>query len=159
MLYKLFEDENEPVSWCYGHEFESKKRTEKTKEDSDNHITMGVPLPPRFDERGRFQYHTVYSSADLDVLPVEENGMKKFLEFFNKNYIVPKTEESFKGRCFIIFVIEKDGSLSNFNVVKNTPKEIEEEAIRVLKTAPNWISGKLKKQVVRSTYILPIKIK
>jgi hypothetical protein len=56
-------------------------------------------------------------------------------------------------------VIEKDGSLSNFNIVKNTPKEIGEEAIRVLKTTPNWVPGKLKDKIVRSTYVLPITIK
>lgn len=153
------EDDNEPVSWCYGHEFESKKRTEKTREDSDIHMTTGLILPPRLDERGRFQYHTVYSSADLDVLPVPENGIEKFYDFFNKEYAAQNKTEKFRGEISILFVIEEDGSLSNFNIVKNTPKDIGEKAIKVLKKAPNWIPGKLNGRIVRSSYTLPITIK
>ncbi|MBF4514827.1 energy transducer TonB [Flavobacterium sp. ANB] len=150
------QDENEVHSSCYGHQIESKK--EKTRKLSEG-IMMGMPALPNSIEAGSFQYNIIYNSTDLDVLPVPENGMKKFLEFFKKNYVVPKTTEEFKERCFVIFVIEEDGSLSNFNIVKNTPKEIGEEAIRVLKTAQNWIPGKLKGRIVRSSYILPITIK
>ncbi|TDO78094.1 TonB-like protein [Flavobacterium chryseum] len=120
---------------------------------------MGAVIPPNSMQEGTFKYNIIYNSTDLDVLPVPENGMKKFYAFFSKNYIVPKAREEFRGRCFIIFVIEKDGSLSNFNIVKNSPKEIGEEAIRVLKTSPNWIPGKLKDRIVRSSYVLPITIK
>ncbi|WP_431245075.1 energy transducer TonB [Flavobacterium sp. P21] len=59
----------------------------------------------------------------------------------------------------VIFVVEEDGSLSNFNIAKNTPKEIGKEVIRVLKTASNWIPGKLNGKTVRSSYILPFTIK
>lgn len=146
------QEDSEIHSSCYGHEIEYKKR--KTVEKNIGRFTAGMLIM----NAEPLRYDIIYNSTDLDVLPVPENGMKKFLAFFNKNYTIPKTEKSFKGRCFIIFVIEKDGSLSNFNIVKNTPKEIGEEAIRVLKTAPNWIPGKLKKQNVRSTYLLPIKL-
>jgi hypothetical protein len=150
------QDENEPVSFCYGHQIESKKpKPEKISKG----ITMGAVIPPDLIQTGSFNYNIIYNSSDLDVPPIPENGMKKFLEFFTKNYITPKGEKEFKDNCSIIFVIEKDGGLSNFNIGKNTPKEIGEEAIRVLKTAPNWIPGKLKNKIVRSTYVLPITIK
>lgn len=153
------ENDNEPVSWCYGHEFESKKRKEKTKEDSDTHITMGALIPPGFDERGTFKYHTIYNSVDLDILPVPENGMKNFYDFFNKEYAAQNKMEKFRGEILILFVIEEDGSLSNFYTVKNTPKDLGEKAIDVLKKAPNWIPGKLKDRIVRSSFTLPITIK
>lgn len=150
------QDEGEAHSRCYGHEIETKK--EKSKKISSG-FTIGIVLPARSIETGSFNYNIIYNSTDLDVLPVPENGMENFLAFFTKNYNAPKIEKGFKDKCSIIFVIEKDGSLSNFNIVKNTPKEIGEEAIRVLKTAPNWIPGKLKNKIVRSTYVLPIIIK
>ncbi|MNR31452.1 Gram-negative bacterial tonB protein [compost metagenome] len=93
----------------------------------------------------------MYSQTDLDVLPVPENGMKQFYKFFNKNYTA-----STKGKIAVLFVIEEDGSLSNFNIVKNTPKEIGEETIRILKMGPKWIPGKRKNQSVRSSYTLSI---
>ena len=150
------QDEDEVPSSCYGHQIESKKTKYKKPEER---FVVGALLPPNPIETGNFRYDIIYHSTDLDVSPVPENGMKKFNAFFTQNYVTPKTAEEFRGRGFIIFVIEKDGSLSNFNIVKNTPKEIGEEAIRVLKIAPNWIPGKLKNRIVRSTYVLPIRIK
>jgi len=150
------QDESEAHSACYGHEIESKKG--KTKKIRGG-FTVGMVLPANPVETGSFNYNIIYNSNDLDVKPVPENGMEKFLEFFTKNYVAPKAEQGFTGKCFIVFVIEKDGSLSNFNIAQNTPKEIGQEAIRVLKMAPNWNPGKLKNKIVRSTYILPITIK
>ncbi|KAF2512601.1 energy transducer TonB [Flavobacterium foetidum] len=150
------QNEDEAVSRCYGHQIESKKPNPKK---ANEQFMLGMVATPILDEKGDFKYHTVYNSADLDISPIPVMGMKKFYDFFNKNYTAPDQREKFKGKISILFVIEEDGSLSNFNIVKNTPKEIGEEAIRVLKTAPNWIPGKLNNKVVRSSYILPITIK
>ncbi|MDA6072181.1 energy transducer TonB [Flavobacterium sp. AC] len=153
---KQNQDESEAHSSCYGHEIESKK--EKTKKNRSG-ITIGVLLPANAIETGSFKYNIIYNSTDLDVLPVPENGMKKFYDFFSKNYIAPNKPEKFQEKLNILFVVEEDGSLSNFNIPKNTPIKIGEEAIRVLRKAPNWIPGKLKNKVVRSTYVLPITVK
>lgn len=145
-----------PVSKCYGHQIESKKVNPK---ETKYAFTTGALVIPDSLATGRFKYHIIYKSTDLDVLPTPKNGMKKFYAFFDKNYISPKQTEKYKSEISILFVIEEDGSLSNFNIAKNTPKEIGEEAIRVLKTAPNWIPGKLNNTIVRSSYTLPITIK
>ncbi|TDP03692.1 energy transducer TonB [Flavobacterium sp. 245] len=150
------QDENNVHSSCYGHQIEAKKVKSK---NTIERTVMGKIIPPNTIESGSFAYHTIYNSTDLDVSPVPENGMKKFLEFFKQNYVIAKTTEKSKGRAFVVFVIEEDGTLSNFNIFKNTSKEIGEEAIRVLKTAPKWIPGKLSGKIVRSSYILPITIK
>jgi hypothetical protein len=138
------------VSSCYGHEIESKK---SKKIRRDNAIIMGGIMPPDSSEAGNFKYHIIYSQTDLDVLPVPENGMKQFYKFFNKNYTA-----STKGKIAVLFVVEEDGSLSNFNIVQNTPKEIGEEAIRILNTGPKWIPGKRKNHNVRSSYTLSISL-
>jgi hypothetical protein len=150
------QNEDEAVSSCYGHQIESKKV--KTKKPSYK-FTTGVLVAPDYSETGNFNYQIIYNSNDLDVLPVPENGIKNFYDFFNKNYVAPNKTKKFRGKISILFVVEGDGSLSNFNIVENTPKEIGEEAIRVLKTAPNWIPGKFKNHIVRSTYTLPITFK
>jgi hypothetical protein len=146
------QDEKEVHPSCNGHQIESKK-AKKTKQE----FITGIVVAPNYTEEENIKYNIIYNSTDLDVVPVPENGMKKFLDFFSKNYITPKTAQEFRGRAFIIFVIEQDGSLSNFHI-ENTPKEIEEEAIRVLKKAPNWIPGKLNNHVVRSSYTLSIQL-
>ncbi|WP_417942644.1 energy transducer TonB [Flavobacterium sp. RS13.1] len=142
--------DEEVVSKCYGHEIESKK---PKKIKHDNAITMGAIIPPNVSQTGNFKYHIIYNQTDLDVLPVPENGMKKFYKFFNKNYTA-----STKDKIAVLFVVEEDGSLSNFNIVNNTPKEAAEEAIRILKIGPKWIPGKRKNHIVRSSYTLSISL-
>jgi Na+-translocating ferredoxin:NAD+ oxidoreductase RnfG subunit len=134
-------------------ETDSKKSNEKCTPQA----TMGIVIPKN--DEIPLKYDIVFNSNDLDVLPVPEEGMKKFYAFFTKNYTAPGTTKKYRGKIFILFVIEKDGSLNNFNIVKNTPVEIGEEAIKILKTAPNWIPGKINNTIVRSSYILPITIK
>jgi len=142
--------DEEVVSRCYGHAIESKK-SKKIKRDIA--ITMGVIMAPNVSERGNFKYHIIYNQTDLDVLSAPENGMKEFYNFFNKNYTA-----SAKGKIAVLFVVEEDGSLSNFNIVNNTPKEAGEEAIRILNTGPKWIPGKRKNHIVRSSYTLSISL-
>jgi len=110
-------------------------------------ITMGVIIQ----KQQPFSYAVVYNRDDLDVLPTPENGMKQFYKFFTKNY-----SATTKGIITVLFVVEKDGTLSNFNLIKNTSKESGEEAIRVLKMGPKWIPGKRKNKIVRSSYTLSI---
>lgn len=92
-------------------------------------------------------YGVIYNSNDLDILPVPKTGMKKFHSYFNKNCTGLD-----KGEISVLFVIEGDGSLSNFNILKNTTSASEKDIAKVLEKAPNWIPGKLKNRVVRSTY-------
>ncbi|WP_343696608.1 energy transducer TonB [Flavobacterium sp.] len=150
------QNENEFVSKCYGHQIESKKVSPEKPAQS---TMMGMIAPANPIQTGSFVYHTIYNSKDLDVLPVPENGIQKFYAFFAKNYNTPNLTEKFNGEIEVLLVVEEDGSLSNFTIGKNIPKEIEEETIRVLEKAPKWIPGKLKNRIVRSTYVLPITIK
>ncbi len=99
-------------------------------------------------------YGIVYNSNDLDVAPVPKNGIKKFNSNFLKNLISAK-----QGELSVLFVIENDGSLSNFNILKNTTLASEKDIVEVLEKAPKWIPGKLNNRIVRSTYILPFTFK
>jgi hypothetical protein len=63
-----------------------------------------------------------------------------------------------KGRLVVEFIIEKDGSLSNFNIAQDLGHGTGKEAIRVLKLSPKWIPGKNNGKVVRSRYRFPISI-
>ena len=101
-------------------------------------------------------YDTIFKASYLDVLPVPEGGMDKFYSFLKTNYIIPDKTEKYTGKIYTSFVIEKDGSLSTFKIIRDAGPGTGEEAIRVLKMAPKWIPGKLNNHVVRATYMLPI---
>ena len=65
-------------------------------------------------------------------------------------------ENGITGRVLLMFVIEKDGSLTNIQVIQTPDSSLSDEAIRVLKTSPKWTPGKQRNQSVRVKYTLPI---
>jgi protein TonB len=64
-----------------------------------------------------------------------------------------------EGRVFLQFVVNKDGSLTDIKVVKGIGAGCDEEAIRVLKSAPRWSPGKQRGVPVRQRMVLPLTFK
>ena len=65
-------------------------------------------------------------------------------------------ENNITGRVLLKFVVEKDGTLTNIQVLQSPDKSLADEAIRVLKTSPRWEPGKQRNQSVRVFYTLPV---
>ena len=98
-----------------------------------------------------------YENIDVDVKPDFPGGMKEFYNFVGKNYRVPETKK-LNGKVMVEFIVEKDGSLSNFKILHDLGKDTGKEAIRVLKKSPKWIPGQHKGKEVRVKYLIPISI-
>ena len=101
--------------------------------------------------------NSVYNTSGLDVKPEFPGGLQEFYNFVGRNYKTPKVK-NLKGKVFVIFVVEKDGSLSDIKVLKDIGHGTGEEAIRVLKECPKWLPGEQNGQKVRVSYALPISI-
>lgn len=65
-------------------------------------------------------------------------------------------ENGVSGRVVVKFVVEKDGSITNQTVVKGVDKDLDKEALRLIKSMPNWKPGKNNGNPVRSYYNLPV---
>ena len=68
-------------------------------------------------------------------------------------------ENNISGRVFLMFVVERDGSLTNIQVLQSPDPSLSDEAVRVLKTSPKWKPGKQRNQTVRVKYTLPIEFR
>ena len=101
--------------------------------------------------------NTVYNTAGIEVKPDFPGGIEKFYNFIAKNYQTPE-EEGLKGKVFVSFVVEKDGSLTDIKVLRDIGYGTGAEAIRVLKKCPRWSPGEQNGKKVRCTYSLPINI-
>ncbi|MEY3126318.1 MAG: hypothetical protein RL273_442 [Bacteroidota bacterium] len=101
--------------------------------------------------------NTVYSSAGIEVKPDFPGGMDKFYNFIAKNYRTPE-EEGLKGKIYVTFVVEKDGTLTDIKVLRDIGYGTGKEAIRVLKATPKWNPGEQNGKKVRCTFSLPISI-
>ena len=93
----------------------------------------------------------------VEVRPDFPGGMQKFYEFIGQNYIVPNVKD-LKGKIFVQFVIEKDGSLSDAKVLRDIGYGTGIEALRVLALSPKWTAGEQDGKKVRVLYSLPISI-
>ncbi len=102
--------------------------------------------------------NSIYNSAGISVKPEFPGGIDAFNKYIAKNYIVPNEAKGTKGKVYVTFVIEIDGSVSNIRVLREIGFGTAEEAVRVLKQSPKWIPGQQKGLIVRSTYSLPISI-
>ena len=101
--------------------------------------------------------NTVYNTAGIEVKPDFPGGIEKFYSFVGDNYQLPD-EEGLKGKVYVTFVVEKDGSLTDIKVLRDIGYGTGKEAIRVLKKCPRWTPGEQNGKKVRCTYSLPISI-
>lgn len=87
-----------------------------------------------------------------------EGGIDKLYAFLNENMSYPAEarKAGITGRVFIEFVVEKDGTLTNFRSVKGIGHGCDDEAIRVLSLSPPWNPGQHKGQAVRQKMVMPI---
>jgi hypothetical protein len=97
----------------------------------------------------------VYNAAEKQ--PQYPGGIAAFYKFIGQNFLVPDVKD-LKGKIFIQFIIEKDGSLTEIKSIRDLGNGTGEEAIRVLKLSPNWIPGEQDGKPVRVVYSLPINI-
>ncbi len=65
-------------------------------------------------------------------------------------------KEGISGRVIVKIVIEKDGTVTNAQVVKGVNPELDKEAIRVIESMPKWTPGRMNGEIVRSYYYLPV---
>ncbi|MBC7847156.1 MAG: energy transducer TonB [Flavobacterium sp.] len=103
----------------------------------------------------------VYSTAEITDNPVYPTGsIEGFYKFVGENFTTPKTQDGVKlaGKVYVTFVIEADGNLSNFKVLRDIGYGTGEEAVRVLKLSPKWTPGKINDEPIRTQYSLPISI-
>ncbi len=100
--------------------------------------------------------NNVYSSAGIEVQPEFPGGWGNFGKYVAKNYRTPEVEQDLKGRVFVEFVVEKDGSLTDIKVVRDLGFGTGAEAIRMLKSAPRFKPGVQNGKTIRVRYSLPI---
>ena len=95
-----------------------------------------------------------------DHLPEFKGGRAGLNKFLAKNMVYPRIaiEADLQGKCYIRFLVEKDGKISEIKVLKGVPdcSECDAEAVRVIRKMPKWIPAKHNGEKVRSYFDLPV---
>ncbi|MEO8472699.1 MAG: M56 family metallopeptidase [Chryseolinea sp.] len=97
----------------------------------------------------------------VDTQAEYPGGIDALVSYLQDNVKYPTVARTagVQGTSFISFVVNKDGSLSDFQVVKGVSPEIDKEALRVVSNFPNWTPGKQQGEIVRSRFVIPVKFK
>lgn len=94
----------------------------------------------------------------VEEQPHPYGGIQAFYDYINKNIKYPAQARrmNIEGRVFVQFIIEKDGSISQVQVIRGISETCDEEAVRVVSSAPKWAPGKQRGKPVRVKLVLPI---
>ena len=97
----------------------------------------------------------------LDVVeeqPMYPGGMEELMKFMRKEVKYPQEaqDKGIQGRVVVQFVVKKDGSIAEANVVKPVDPLLDAEALRIVGLMPNWTPGKQKGEPVNVRFTLPV---
>ncbi|MBR1964224.1 MAG: energy transducer TonB [Muribaculaceae bacterium] len=105
---------------------------------------------------------------DEDTLFIEYEQMPQFLggevalmKFIADNLHYPDSAKAKKIQGFVVvkFVVTKTGEIGEVKIVRSKDLDLDKEAVRIVKSLPNFIPGKLNGEVVDMWYTLPITFK
>jgi len=74
----------------------------------------------------------------------------------NVNYPEEAQQRGIEGKVYVSFVVEKDGSTSNIEIVRGVSESIDNEALRVISSMPEWDPALKNGLIVRSSARVPI---
>lgn len=97
----------------------------------------------------------------VEESPKFPGGDAELYKWLNKNTRYPEmaAQNNIQGRVTVQFVVEKNGSVGEVKVVRGKDPDLDKEAVRVVKSLPKFIPGKMNGQSVRVWYTLPINFK
>jgi TonB family protein len=121
---------------------------------------------PRSKPSSKLPENPIYDNSDptnpvyrvADVMPQFPGGDGELLSFLAKSIKYPKEAQTKKlqGRVVCAFTVNKDGSISEMEVVKKVDPLLDAEAVRVIDLMPKWTPGKEKGKPVRVRYTVPV---
>jgi protein TonB len=96
----------------------------------------------------------------VEEMPEFPGGPQEMMKYIQKNIQYPQMakEAGLSGKCFLKFVVNGNGNITDVQVLKGVPgcQECDREAIRVVKSMPNWKAGKQNGRSVPVFFNLPI---
>lgn len=97
----------------------------------------------------------------VEQMPQFPGGDAALMKYLNQNIQYPTIamENGVQGRVIVQFVVTKNGSVGEVKVIRSVDRDLDKEAIRVCKSLPKFIPGKMNGQSVNVWYTLPVTFK
>ena len=102
---------------------------------------------------------TIFRSVEqMPKFPGGEAALKKYIDNHIK-YPTNAAKNNIQGRVIVQFVVNKDGSVGEVKVVRSVDKDLDKEAVRVIKSLPKFTPGRQNGKAVSVWYTLPVTFK
>lgn len=95
----------------------------------------------------------------VQIMPEYPGGPQKLMTYLAQEIKYPSTakEVGLEGTVFIQFVVEKDGSITGAKIVRGVHFTLDDEALRVIKSMPDWVPGEQNGEKARVIFTVPIR--
>ena len=122
-------------------------------ENAIDSASVEAPAVVEEEEESSQQIFTV-----VETMPEFPGGQGALLQYLAKSikYPVIAQENGIQGRVSCSFVVNKDGSIVDAEVIRGVDPSLDKEALRVIGTMPKWTPGKQRGKPVRVKYTVPV---
>ncbi len=129
-----------------------------TSESTDDFVIADVPIVTEF-KKPVEKVDEIFTVVEDPATPI--GGYEEFYKFIAENVKYPRQAKRMgvQGKVFLQFVIDKDGSITDIQVLKGIGAGCDEEAVRVLSEAPKWKPGKQRGIAVKQRVSFPFDFK
>ena len=113
---------------------------------------------------GKIEEETIESPTEGEVFDMVERmpqfpgGQEKLNEYLSTHlqYPAEAKEKGIQGRVTMIFIVNRDGSISDAKVARGVEPSLDNEALRIINSMPHWIPGQQGGKNVRTRYTLTL---
>jgi TonB family protein len=114
---------------------------------------------PAYQDSDDSSCNQVYTA--VEQMPQFPGGEAELMKYISNNIKYPTMamENNIQGRVVVQFVVTSTGKIGEVKVVRSKDPDLDKEAVRVVKSLPNFIPGKMNGQAVNVWYTLPITFK
>jgi protein TonB len=134
---------------------ETKKGNDEAAPSINDHASeLVVEAPPPPPEK-------TYEMFDIQKPPSFPGGDQELMKFLAKNIEYPALakENNIQGVVALTFVVGKDGSVNDVQIIKDIGGGCGKEAVRVVKSMPKWNAGEANGNPVKVRFTLPVRFK
>ena len=128
-----------------------------TEDDKDVEVVIAAPVEAPVEEEEEEVVFVV-----VETMPEFPGGQQALFKYLSENvkYPVIAQENGIQGRVICQFVVNKDGSIVDVEVVRSGgDPSLDKEAVRVIKSMPKWKPGQQRGKPVRVKYTVPVNFK
>ena len=92
---------------------------------------------------------------NMPIFPGGDLGLMKYIQKHVKYPAIAK-EYNITGKVYVSFIVDKSGSVTNVKIVRGVDKNLDAEAVRVVKSLPKYKPGRQRGISVRVMFTIPI---